>query len=89
MTAAFDPKRRVVAECFGTALLVAAVVGSGIMAENLTRDTALARLTLGELHRDWGEIEASRPLLVAVRGEFEQMAMNWHRAEAERLLRLA
>ncbi|HWA74686.1 MAG TPA: AAA family ATPase [Polyangiaceae bacterium] len=53
------------------------------------RDTALARLTLGELHRDWGEIEASRPLLVAVRGEFEQMAMNWHRAEAERLLRLA
>jgi hypothetical protein len=24
-----------------------------------------------------------------VRGEFEQMAMNWHRAEAERLLRLA
>jgi glycerol uptake facilitator-like aquaporin len=42
--AAFDLPRRVVAEALGTALLVATVVGSGIMAENLTRDVALALL---------------------------------------------
>lgn len=40
----FSLQRRLVAEGFGTALLVATVVGSGIMAENLTRDTALALL---------------------------------------------
>lgn len=40
----FDLQRRLVAEGFGTALLVATVVGSGIMAESLTRDTALALL---------------------------------------------
>lgn len=36
--------RRLGAEAFGTCLLVATVVGSGIMAETLTRDTALALL---------------------------------------------
>src|SRR5947199_5603676 len=41
---AFDLQRRLVAEALGTALLVAAVVGSGIMAEALTKDTALALL---------------------------------------------
>jgi glycerol uptake facilitator-like aquaporin len=41
---AFDLRRRLVAEALGTALLVAAVVGSGIMAEALTQDTALALL---------------------------------------------
>jgi class 3 adenylate cyclase/tetratricopeptide (TPR) repeat protein len=51
------------------------------------RDTALARLTLGELQRAFGEVEASRSSLEAVRSDFEQMAMNWHRAEAERSLR--
>jgi glycerol uptake facilitator-like aquaporin len=40
----FDMPRRVVAEALGTALLVATVVGSGIMAESLTRDVALALL---------------------------------------------
>lgn len=40
----FGLQRRLVAEGFGTALLVATVVGSGIMAESLTRDTALALL---------------------------------------------
>ncbi|KAF0135977.1 MAG: Aquaporin-4 AQP-4 [Xanthobacteraceae bacterium] len=40
----FDLPRRLVAETLGTALLVATVVGSGIMAETLTRDTALALL---------------------------------------------
>ncbi|MEA2883338.1 MAG: hypothetical protein QOH32_2594 [Bradyrhizobium sp.] len=40
----FDLGRRVFAEALGTALLVATVVGSGIMAETLTRDTALALL---------------------------------------------
>lgn len=40
----FDLQRRLVAEGLGTALLVATVVGSGIMAESLTRDTALALL---------------------------------------------
>jgi glycerol uptake facilitator-like aquaporin len=40
----FDLSRRLVAEGFGTALLVATVVGSGIMAENLTKDVALALL---------------------------------------------
>lgn len=38
----FDLQRRLAAEAIGTAFLVATVVGSGIMAENLTRDTALA-----------------------------------------------
>ena len=36
--------RRLVAEALGTALLVAAVVGSGIMAQRLTGDRALALL---------------------------------------------
>jgi glycerol uptake facilitator-like aquaporin len=40
----FDLKRRLVGEALGTALLVATVVGSGIMAESLTRDVALALL---------------------------------------------
>ncbi|HMH99948.1 MAG TPA: aquaporin family protein, partial [Bradyrhizobium sp.] len=34
----FDLPRRLTAEALGTALLVATVVGSGIMAESLTRD---------------------------------------------------
>lgn len=41
---AFDLKRRLVAEALGTGLLVATVVGSGIMADTLTDDTALALL---------------------------------------------
>ncbi|GAA0592801.1 aquaglyceroporin AqpS [Craurococcus roseus] len=44
MTAAFDLPRRLAAEALGTALLVAAVVGSGTMAERLTADAALALL---------------------------------------------
>jgi glycerol uptake facilitator-like aquaporin len=40
----FDVPRRLVAEALGTALLVATVVGSGIMAESLTTDVALALL---------------------------------------------
>lgn len=40
----FDLPRRLAAEALGTALLVAAVVGSGIMATNLTGDVALALL---------------------------------------------
>lgn len=42
--AGFDLSRRVVAEALGTALLVATVVGSGVMAETLTKDVALALL---------------------------------------------
>jgi glycerol uptake facilitator-like aquaporin len=40
----FDLQRRLVAELLGTALLVATVVGSGIMAETLTKDVALQLL---------------------------------------------
>lgn len=40
----FDLPRRLVAEMLGTALLVTTVVGSGIMAETLTRDVALQLL---------------------------------------------
>jgi glycerol uptake facilitator-like aquaporin len=40
----FDLPRRLAAEVLGTALLVATVVGSGIMAESLTRDGALELL---------------------------------------------
>ncbi len=42
--AEFDLPRRLAAEALGTALLVATVVGSGIMAETLTKDVALALL---------------------------------------------
>lgn len=42
--ASFDLNRRLAAEALGTALLVTTVVGSGIMAESLTRDPALALL---------------------------------------------
>ncbi len=42
--AGFDLPRRLAAEAMGTAFLVAAVVGSGIMAETLTRDVALQLL---------------------------------------------
>jgi glycerol uptake facilitator-like aquaporin len=41
---AFTLSRRLFAECLGTLLLVATVVGSGIMAETLTKDMALALL---------------------------------------------
>jgi glycerol uptake facilitator-like aquaporin len=40
----FSLSRRLAAEALGTAILVATVVGSGIMAETLTRDVALALL---------------------------------------------
>jgi glycerol uptake facilitator-like aquaporin len=40
----FDLSRRLAAEALGTGLLVATVVGSGIMAEGLTTDVALALL---------------------------------------------
>ena len=40
----FDIKRQLVSEAVGTAMLVCAVVGSGIMADNLTDDVALALL---------------------------------------------
>lgn len=40
----FDLSRRLVAEALGTAFLVGTVVGSGIMAERLTADVALALL---------------------------------------------
>ncbi|MGD9921690.1 MAG: aquaporin [Pseudorhodoplanes sp.] len=40
----FDLPRRLAAEALGTGLLVATVVGSGIMAETLTKDVALALL---------------------------------------------
>jgi glycerol uptake facilitator-like aquaporin len=42
--ASFDLPRRLVAEALGTGFLVATVVGSGIMAESLTKDVALALL---------------------------------------------
>ena len=42
--AVFDLPRRLVAEFLGTLILVAAVVGSGIVAERLTHDVALALL---------------------------------------------
>ncbi|MEX4009532.1 aquaporin [Neoaquamicrobium sediminum] len=44
MSAAFDLRRRLVAEALGTGILVATVVGSGIMADKLTDDVALALL---------------------------------------------
>lgn len=40
----FDLPRRLAAEALGTGILVATVVGSGIMAETLTKDIALALL---------------------------------------------
>src|SRR6201746_2097695 len=40
----YDLPRRLTAEALGTGILVATVVGSGIMAETLTKDTALALL---------------------------------------------
>ena len=40
----FDLSRRLVAEGFGTALLVTTVVGSGIMAQSLTQDVGLQLL---------------------------------------------
>lgn len=43
-SAAPDRTRRLVAEALGTLLLVAGVVGSGIMAQRLTQDVALALL---------------------------------------------
>ena len=43
-TPVFGPTRRLAAEALGTALLLAIVVGSGIMAERLTGDVAVALL---------------------------------------------
>jgi len=41
---AFDLKRRLAAEALGTAILVATVVGSGIMADRLSNDVAVSLL---------------------------------------------
>ncbi|TIS73487.1 MAG: aquaporin family protein, partial [Mesorhizobium sp.] len=41
---AIDLSRRIVAEALGTAMLVATVVGSGIMADRLTGDVAVSLL---------------------------------------------
>ena len=40
----FDLKRRLAAEALGTALLVATVVGSGIMSDRLSEDVAVSLL---------------------------------------------
>lgn len=42
MRAGFPLSRQIAAEAFGTLMLVAAVIGSGIMADRLTDDTAVA-----------------------------------------------
>jgi glycerol uptake facilitator-like aquaporin len=42
--APYDLRRRLAVEALGTALLVATVVGSGVMAETLTKDAALTLL---------------------------------------------
>ena len=39
----FDLSRRLAAEALGTGILVATVVGSGIMAETLTKDVGARR----------------------------------------------
>ncbi len=44
MTAVFDLSRRLTAEALGTALVVATVVGSGIMAANLSHDVGIQLL---------------------------------------------
>jgi glycerol uptake facilitator-like aquaporin len=44
MTVTFDIRRRFVAEALGTAILVATIVGSGIMADRLSGDTAVSLL---------------------------------------------
>jgi glycerol uptake facilitator-like aquaporin len=44
LTVTFDLPRRLTAEAVGTGVLVATVVGSGIMAETLTKDVGLALL---------------------------------------------
>ncbi|OXT02885.1 aquaporin family protein [Notoacmeibacter marinus] len=44
MSVHFGLPQRLIAEALGTAMLVGTVVGSGIMADNLTDDTALALL---------------------------------------------
>lgn len=44
LNVSFDPARRLAAEALGTALLLAVVVGSGIMAGRLTSDAAVALL---------------------------------------------
>ncbi|MCP1198846.1 MIP/aquaporin family protein [Notoacmeibacter sp. MSK16QG-6] len=44
MSVHFGLSQRLIAEALGTAMLVGTVVGSGIMADNLTDDTALALL---------------------------------------------
>jgi hypothetical protein len=41
----FDLPRRLTAEALGSAMPVTTVVGSGIMAESLSKDVALALLT--------------------------------------------
>lgn len=43
-TVTFSPARRIIAECLGTALLLAVVVGSGIMAERLAAGNAAVAL---------------------------------------------
>lgn len=52
-----DLARRLTAECLGTLVLVGTVVGSGVMAETLTADTAVAL---------WGNTAATGAILVVL-----------------------
>lgn len=84
----FDLPRRLVAEALGTGILVATVIGSGIMAESLTKDVALQLLCntlptgaiLIVLITILGPISGAHfnpavTLAFAARGEFEKSAI--------------
>src|SRR5205823_3968940 len=80
----FDLRRRLFAELLGTALLVTTVVGSGIMAETLTKDVALALLEASMKIRTGGaqwfaEAIAAFGLVATILAgiRFQQSAVPW------------
>ena len=49
------------------------------------REAALTNLCLAELELGWGRTEAARSLLEWAGDRFEELRMNWHRGESQRL----
>jgi glycerol uptake facilitator-like aquaporin len=87
----FDLRRRLTSEAVGTAILVATVVGSGIMAETLTKDAGLALLgntlptgaILVVLISIFGPISGAHfnpavTMVFALRGEVSPPAAGWY-----------
>ncbi|MEO0762114.1 MAG: FAD-dependent oxidoreductase, partial [Pseudomonadota bacterium] len=72
-----DLDRRLVAEALGTGLLVATVVGSGIMAETLTPDLCIIGAGSGGLSVAAGAVQMGASVVLIEKGEMGGDCLNY------------